>query len=419
MKSEIFSTQIAELPRGERFELTIRRRKAIAFAESGECDHEGTKSIFGQIVQALIQGGERAISAFRINNVDEQVLRVEFKGEGSIDAGGPYRETLTNICKELMSGVLPLLIPTPNNKNNHGQNRESWMLNPSSTTQVHLQLFKYFGLFLGMAIRSQQALPLDLAPIFWKLLTDETGPNFQSDSENEMDLKQFDTFSWQVIQDLRQNSKDVSEEDFEYAVDENFVTLLSNGAVHELIPGGAGVKVTKKNIGEYIKLIVDARVSESARQVKAIKEGIAQIIPLSIMKILDWRTVEIRATGNKSLDIEKLKAITQYNSCQASEETIQIFWRVLESFNDEERSLYLKFVWGRSRLPATTDQKHQITAMQFNQNSCLPVSHTCFFTLDYPRYPTFELAREKILFAIMFCGDIDADRSSGSIDSDD
>jgi hypothetical protein len=26
-----------------------------------------------------------------------------------------------------------------------------------------------------------------------------------------------------------------------------------------------------------------------------------------------------------------------------------------------------------------------------------------------PRYPTYELAREKILFAIQFCGDIDAD----------
>lgn len=41
-----------------------------------------------------------------------------------------------------------------------------------------------------------------------------------------------------------------------------------------------------------------------------------------------------------------------------------------------------------------------------------------FFTLDYPKYPSFELAREKILFAIMFCGDIDADRSSDSIDAE-
>lgn len=42
-----------------------------------------------------------------------------------------------------------------------------------------------------------------------------------------------------------------------------------------------------------------------------------------------------------------------------------------------------------------------------------------FFTLDLPKYPTFELARDKIYFAIRFCGDIDADRSSYDIGGDD
>ncbi len=32
-----------------------------------------------------------------------------------------------------------------------------------------------------------------------------------------------------------------------------------------------------------------------------------------------------------------------------------------------------------------------------------------FFTLDLPRYPTYEEAREKILQSILYCGDIDGD----------
>ena len=48
----------------------------------------------------------------------------------------------------------------------------------------------------------------------------------------------------------------------------------------------------------------------------------------------------------------------------------------MEGFTQEERSLYLKFVWGRARLPAKTDQKHKLNSMSFNPNSCLPVSHT-------------------------------------------
>jgi E3 ubiquitin-protein ligase HERC2 len=136
--------------------------------------------------------------SFLVNSVDSQILKVNFSGEGSIDAGGPYRETLTNICKELMSPILPLLIPSPNNKNNHGQYRECWMINPSATSPIHLEMFKFFGLFIGTAIRSQQSLPLDLAPIFWKLLIEQTG-EAQTDRENELDLKAFDTYSWQVL----------------------------------------------------------------------------------------------------------------------------------------------------------------------------------------------------------------------------
>jgi len=83
----------------------------------------------------------------------------------------------------------------------------------------------------------------------------------------------------------------------------------------------------------------------------------------------------------------------------------------MESFTDEERSLYLKFVWGRARMPAKTDQKHKITNLSYNERACLPISHTCFFTLDMPRYPTYEICRDRIWFAIKYCGDIDADRS--------
>lgn len=66
-----------------------------------------------------------------------------------------------------------------------------------------------------------------------------------------------------MIEDLRMNSKDLTEEDFEYAVDETFVTLLSNGTPVELIPGGSQIKVTKANLDQYLKAIVDTRINES------------------------------------------------------------------------------------------------------------------------------------------------------------
>jgi hypothetical protein len=41
-----------------------------------------------------------------------------------------------------------------------------------------------------------------------------------------------------VLHDLRKNTKKISTEEFNLAIDEYFVTLLSNGKQVELLPGG-------------------------------------------------------------------------------------------------------------------------------------------------------------------------------------
>lgn len=46
----------------------------------------------------LIKKSENNKKCFWVNSTDSRVFKVEFKGEGSIDAGGPYRDTITNIC---------------------------------------------------------------------------------------------------------------------------------------------------------------------------------------------------------------------------------------------------------------------------------------------------------------------------------
>lgn len=68
----------------------------------------------------------------RMNTTDSHAFSVTMAGEGAIDVGGPFRECLCNMVDELESEVLPLLIKTPNNRNDHGSNRECFMLNPAS-----------------------------------------------------------------------------------------------------------------------------------------------------------------------------------------------------------------------------------------------------------------------------------------------
>jgi hypothetical protein len=92
------------------------------------------------------------------------------------------------MCAELESDNLPLLIKTANNRNNHGDNRDSFIPNPKSNSPSHTEMFKFLGHLIGYSIRTLCPLPLHLAPIFWKLLL--------NDHLELSDLKGFDTYTW-------------------------------------------------------------------------------------------------------------------------------------------------------------------------------------------------------------------------------
>ena len=84
---------------------------------------------------------------------------------------------------------------------------------------------------------------------------------------------------------------------------------------------------------------------------------------LGLISYLTPDAIEVRACGSKEIDVERLKSITTYPHCGADHEIVGRFWRVFESFSHEERSLYLKFVWGRNRLPidlSRLSRRHEV-----------------------------------------------------------
>lgn len=51
------------------------------------------------------------------------------------------------------------------------------------------------------------------------------------------------------------------------------------------------------------------------------------------------------------MDVLLLKSKTIYQGYTPDHPTIVYLWRILEKFSDEDKSLFLRFAWGRSRLP--------------------------------------------------------------------
>ena len=234
VKSQLFEGLLAKDAKGSSNpKIRVNRMKASKFISKGKPDHTGEFTVFGQIYQHFKSAG---YSFFKIPK-DQNPFTVQFVGEASIDAGGPYREAVSQLCTELQSGALPLLIPSPNQKNDSGQFREKWVLNPSANSLIHLQMYEFLGVIMGCSIRTRNFLNLDLPSMVWKQLVDVP--------VNRKDLENIDRYLIQCLDDIINiHKKGVDENSFSEIIQEKFVTTLSDGSEVELIPGGRSKIVT-------------------------------------------------------------------------------------------------------------------------------------------------------------------------------
>ena len=103
-----------------------------------------------------------------------QAFRVNFVGEAADDHGGPYREAITQICGELQSGQLPLLLRCPNGRHGVGAGRDVYLPRPAASSARELGWFRFVGQLLGLALRQKETqLPLNLPSLVWKQLVSQ------------------------------------------------------------------------------------------------------------------------------------------------------------------------------------------------------------------------------------------------------
>lgn len=121
VKSELFDAILEkDAKTAPSHRVKVNRMKSSKFILKGKFDHTGEFTVFGQVYQQVKKVG---YNIFKVAK-DIAPFNVDFIGEASIDVGGPYRDVISQICIELQSTALPLFIPSPNQKNDSGQNRE-------------------------------------------------------------------------------------------------------------------------------------------------------------------------------------------------------------------------------------------------------------------------------------------------------
>ena len=89
-------------------------------------------------------------------------------------------------------------------------------------------------------------------------------------------------------------------------------------------PDGRNIPVTEENKKEYVQLACQMKMTSSIRsQIKSFLEGFYEIIPKELISIFNEQELELLICGLPTIDIDDLKANTEYhkyteNSMQAS-----------------------------------------------------------------------------------------------------
>lgn len=70
-----------------------------------------------------------------------------------------------------------------------------------------------------------------------------------------------------------------------------------------------------------------------------------------MVKIFNDHELELLISGLPEIDIEDLRANTEYAGYTAASQTIQWFWKVVREMSKQELALLVQFVTGTSKVP--------------------------------------------------------------------
>ena len=322
--------------------------KAAAISEKNE-----KNTMFYQAYQQLY---DTAPHSFR--NRAKQIWRAQYLNMHSTDQGGPYRDSITQICSDICSTRLPLFILCPNGRTNSASNQDCWIPNvfpPNrSIPETLKRQYRFVGQIMGLAVRKKHYLNVKFPLLLWKELLCEP--------VTIDDIQEIDSQSFTLVHEIEQQIDRTKSTDTDSSISYIFNSILSElrfevvssaQQTFELVPNGNQIPITAENFKEYSFHYRQYRLTEFHRQIEYIRQGFHSVVSCYFLNLLTASQLEEAVCGKGSIDVELLKRNTIYgHGFNQSSPVIERFWKVMgEMFTEEQKKMLLVFAWGRSTLP--------------------------------------------------------------------
>eukprot|EP01138_Halocafeteria_seosinensis_P016429 gb/GECG01016760.1/.p1 GENE.gb/GECG01016760.1/~~gb/GECG01016760.1/.p1 ORF type:complete len:1660 (+),score=233.46 gb/GECG01016760.1/:1-4980(+) len=314
-------------------------------------------------------------------------LKIVFRGEEGVDAGGVQKEWFQLLVRDLFDINFGMFT--------YNENTRLFWFNPASSDT--LAEYRLIGVILGLAIYNQVLLDVHLPQVTYRKLLDyEVG---------YVDLQQLNPELFSGFQYLLDYEGDDVEDvfcvNFEATYD-YFGTIQSV----DLIPDGKNTPVTSSNKHDYVRKYTDWVLNSGIQQqFDHFRKGFLSVLDGQTLNMFRPEELELLICGTPHLDFEELERVTQYDGGYDREsETVKMFWGTMYELPTRLQRKFLTFVTGCDRAPIGGLSKLSFTIQKHGTRETaaerLPAASTCFNILLLPDYGDKEMLKDRLMTAI-------------------
>ncbi|XP_032220444.2 ubiquitin-protein ligase E3B isoform X2 [Nematostella vectensis] len=274
----------------------------------------------------------------RVRFINEQGLP-----EAGIDQDGVFKEFLEETIKHAFDPAFNLFKVTTG---------EEQRLYPSPTSFIHdnhLLLYEFVGKMLGKAVYEGIVVEVPFAFFFLNHVLGNQHSNLYSSID---ELPSLDQELYKSLTFIKHYDGDIRDLDLTFSFDED---VLGKVVTHQLKPGGTAIVVSDENKISYVHLMAHYRMCIQIReQTRAFIRGFKSIVHNDWLRMFSAPELQRLISGdNTALDLSDLRVHTRYyGGYHGGHRVVVWLWEILDKeFNDQEKSLFLKFVTSCSKPP--------------------------------------------------------------------
>ncbi|XP_074357602.1 E3 ubiquitin-protein ligase UPL5 [Apium graveolens] len=354
------------------------------------------KDEYEELHEMLIDRSQLLAESFEyIARAETETLRaglfLEFKNE---EATGPgvLREWFCLVCQEIFNPQNALFVACPND-------RRRFYPNPASKVHpLHLEYFTFSGRVIALALMHKVQVGIVFDRIFFMQLA---GMNVSLE-----DIKDADPCLYSSCKKILEMDPETVDQDalgltFVREVDE-----LGSIKVVELCHDGRNLSVNSKNRGAYVRLLIQHRfVTSIKEQVDHFAQGFSDIMNSSEHQKFFFQSLELEdfdwiLYGRESaISVDDWKAHTEYNGYNEDDPQISWFWKTVGEMSAEQRKILLFFWTSVKYLPVEGFSGLASRLYIYKSTEThdrLPSSHTCFYRLCFPPYPSLNVLQDRL-----------------------